>query len=121
MKFTIIVNQAPYQSQSSDSAYQFARALLKQGHDLYQVFFYLDGVWNAVNNAEPPQDDRHVIKNWSELASEYTLDLVICSTAAKRRGVTSNENINLAPGFRLDTLGRLSEAISATGRVITFG
>jgi tRNA 2-thiouridine synthesizing protein D len=119
MKFTIIVNQAPFQSQSSDSACHFARALLQQGHELCQVFFYLEGVWNAVANAEPPQDDRDVISNWSTLAIENNLDLIVCSTAAKRRGVGVGKE--LAPEFRLDTLGRLSDAISNSDRVISFG
>ena len=118
MKFTIIVNNAPYQSQSSDTACKFAHALLEEGHDLVQVFFYFDGVWNALDNAEPPQDDRHVIENWSELAQKNDLDLIICSTAAKRRGVRLS---TIAPGFIINTLGRLSEAITLSDRVITFG
>ena len=32
MKFTIMVNEGPYQHQSADSALQFARAVLAQGH-----------------------------------------------------------------------------------------
>ena len=118
MKFTIIVNNAPYQSQSSDTACQFAQALLDEGHELHQVFFYFDGVWNALGGAEPPQDDRHVVDNWSKLAQENDIDLIICSTAAKRRGVGLS---SIAPGFKMDTLGRLSEAVTLSDRVITFG
>ncbi|MFK8067863.1 MAG: sulfurtransferase complex subunit TusD [Gammaproteobacteria bacterium] len=117
MKFTIIVNNGPYQSQSSDTAYKYADALLKEGHDLVQVFFYFEGAWHGVDAAEPPQDDRDVIKNWSMLATENDLDLIICSTAAKKRGVGTK----LAPGFKIDTLGRLSEAVTISDRVITFG
>ena len=117
MKFTLIVNNAPYQSQSSDSACQFASALLEQGHQLVQVFFYFEGVWNAQCDAEPPQDDRHVIENWSALALKNDIDLIVCSTAAKRRGLGQI----LAPGFKLDSLGRLSEAVAISDRVITFG
>lgn len=117
MKYTLIVNNAPYQSQSSDTARQFAAALLDAGHQLLQVFFYFEGVWNAVNDAEPPQDDRHVIENWSALALKNDIDLIVCSTAAKRRGLGAT----LAPGFKLDTLGRLSEAVAHSDRVITFG
>lgn len=118
MKFTIIVNDAPYQSQSSDTACRFVQALLDEGHELTQVFFYFEGVWNALADAEPPQDDRHVIDNWTKLAVEKNLDLVICSTAAKRRGIGHSA---IAQGFKIDTLGRLSEAITTSDRVITFG
>lgn len=117
MKFTIIVNDAPYQSQSADTACKFAHALLDEGHELTQVFFYFDGVWNALADAEPPQDDRHVVDNWSKLALKNELELIVCSTAAMRRGVSEP----LAAGFRLDTLGRLTEAVTMSDRVITFG
>lgn len=117
MKFTIIVNNAPYQSQSSDTACKFAQALLEQGHELVQVFFYFDGVLNALGNSEPPQDDRNVIENWSKLAEENELNLIICSSAAMRRGVPEN----LAAGFKSDSIGRLSEAVTHSDRVISFG
>ncbi len=117
MKYTLIVKDAPYQSQAADTACRFAHALIAEGHELAQVFFYFEGVFNAVANAEPPQDDRHVINNWTKLALENELELVVCSTAAQRRGVAKP----LATGFRLDTLGRLVEAVSLSDRVITFG
>lgn len=118
MKFTLVVNNAPYQSQSSDTACKFAHALIREGHELVQVFFYFEGVWNALDDAEPPQDDRHVIENWSRLSLENDIELIICSTAAKRRGVGVT---SIAPGFKLDTLGRLSEAVTISDRVLTFG
>ncbi len=117
MKFTIIVNNAPYLSQSSDTACKFAQALLEQGHELVQVFFYFDGVLNALDNSEPPQDDRDVIENWSKLAEENELDLIICSSAALRRGVSDK----LAVGFKSDSLGRFSKAVTLSDRVISFG
>lgn len=117
MKFTIIVNNGPYQSQSSDSACKFAHALIEEGHNLVQVFFYFDGAWHGVDDVEPPQDDRNVIKNWSILAIENDLDLIICSTGTKRRGVGNK----LPSGFRIDSLGRLSEAVTISDRIITFG
>jgi tRNA 2-thiouridine synthesizing protein D len=118
MKFTIIVNNGPYQSQSSDTACQFAQEVISEGHELIQVFFYFDGVWNALSHSEPPQDDRNVIGNWSKLAEENDLDLIVCSSTAQKRGVGLS---SVAPGFRIDTLGRLSEAVTISDRVVTFG
>ena len=117
MKFTLIVNNAPFQSQSSDTACKFAQAVLSSGHQLLQVFFYYEGVLNALSHAEPPQDDRDVIGNWSKLAAEHQVELIVCSTAANRRGVVGE----LAAGFKSDTLGRLSEAVTSSDRVISFG
>ena len=40
MKFGILVNEGPYTHQASDSAYQFTKAALEKGHEIYRVFFY---------------------------------------------------------------------------------
>ena len=58
MKFGILVNEGPYQHQSADSAYQFTKAALENGHEIFRVFFYHDGVNNSTRYAIPPQDDR---------------------------------------------------------------
>ena len=86
MKFGVLVNEGPYQHQASDSAYQFVRAALDAGHEVFRVFFYHDGVHNGTRLAVPPQDDRNVVERWSALAEERELDLVLCVAAAQRRG-----------------------------------
>jgi len=53
MKFTIQVNEGPYQHQSSDSAYFFAKAALEKGHEIFRVFFYHDGVNNGTRLTTP--------------------------------------------------------------------
>ena len=75
MKFAILVNEGPYTHQASDSAYNFAAAALKLGHEVIRVFFYHDGVNNGTRLTTPPQDDRHITNRWSELAQEHSLDL----------------------------------------------
>ena len=39
MKFSVMVNEGPYTHQASDSAYQFIRAALSAGHEIFRVFF----------------------------------------------------------------------------------
>ena len=68
MKFGIVVNEGPYQHQSSDTAYNFTKAALDGGHEIVRVFFYHDGVNNGTALTTPPQDDRHIVNRWSELA-----------------------------------------------------
>jgi tRNA 2-thiouridine synthesizing protein D len=87
MIFSLAVYSAPHSSQASYSAYQFAVALLNQGHSLHRVFFYQDGVHNATSLATPPQDEFNLQKAWQQLAKDYQLDLVVCIAAALRRGV----------------------------------
>ena len=129
MKFGILVNEGPYQHQASDSAYQFARAALAAGHEVFRIFFYHDGVNNGTRLTVPPQDDRNVVDRWSEMAQEHDLDLVLCVAAAQRRGLLDADEAqrhgkdadNIAPGFRISGLGQLIEAAIQSDRLVTFG
>lgn len=129
MKFVLQVNTGPYQHQAADTAYHFASAALAKGHEVSRIFFYHDGVNNGSDLTTPPQDDRHVVKRWSDLAADYGVDLVICVAAAQRRGVVDEGEkarlekpaANLAPGFRVSGLGQLIEAAVFADRLLVFG
>ena len=129
MKLGIQVNEGPYQHQASDSAYQFAKAALEAGHEVYRVFFYHDGVNNGTRLTTPPQDDRNIVTRWTELAEKHELDLVICVAAAQRRGIADADESrrngkdadNIAPGFRISGLGQLIEAGIQADRLVVFG
>jgi tRNA 2-thiouridine synthesizing protein D len=129
MKFGIQVNEGPYTHQASDSAYLFAKAALEKGHEIFRVFFYHDGVNNSTRLTVPPQDDRHIVNRWSELAKEHNLDLVVCVAAAQRRGILDSSEAqrngkdadNLAEGFRISGLGQLVEAGIQCDRLVVFG
>ncbi|AMX02484.1 sulfurtransferase complex subunit TusD [Microbulbifer thermotolerans] len=129
MKFALAVHSAPHTSQSAASALRFARALLAQGHELYRVFFYCDGVHNGSVLAAPPQDEADLVGEWQALQQAHGLDLVVCIAAAQRRGVLSESEAgrleksaaNLAPGFELAGLGQLADAIANADRLVTFG
>jgi len=129
MKFGISIHEGPYTHQASDTAYFFCKAALEAGHEIFRIFFYHDGVNNGTNYATPPQDDRHVMNRWSELAKEHDLDLVVCVAAAQRRGIVDEgeqkrngkEGNNIADGFRISGLGQLIEAGIEADRTIVFG
>ncbi|MBI4985758.1 MAG: sulfurtransferase complex subunit TusD [Rhodocyclales bacterium] len=129
MKLAILVNEGPYTHQASDSAYQFTKAALARGHEIFRVFFYHDGVNNATRLTTPPQDDRNIINRWSKLAEEHKLDMVVCVAAAQRRGIVDEgeakrngkDATNLAPGFRISGLGQLIEAGIQADRTVVFG
>ena len=118
MKFAILINEGPYTHQASDSAYQFAKAVLAKGHEIFRIFFYHDGVNNATRLTTPPQDDRHIVNRWAKLAQDHSIDLVVCVAAALRRGIKDE---NLAPGFRISGLGQLIESGIQADRYVTFG
>ena len=129
MKFTILINEGPYQHQAADSAYQFAKAAIEKGHEIYRVFFYNDAVNNATRLAIPPQDDRNVTVQWAELAEQNKIDMVVCIAAAQRRGMLDDDErdrqgkdaSNIHPAFRISGLGQLVEGGIQSDRLITFG
>ena len=129
MKFTIQVNEGPYQHQAADTAYHFAVAALEKGHEIYRVFFYHDGVNNGTRLTTPPRDDRNIVNRWSELAREHGIDMVLCVAAAQRRGIVDQgealrngkDTTNIAPGFRISGLGQLIEGSIESDRMIVFG
>lgn len=129
MKFSVQINEGPYQHQSSDSAYHFTKAALEAGHEIFRVFFYHDGVNNGTRLTSPPQDDRHIQQRWTELSEKHDLDLVLCVAAAQRRGIVDDgeaerngkDATNIAPGFRISGLGQLIEAGIQSDRLLVFG
>ncbi|MCP4696316.1 MAG: sulfurtransferase complex subunit TusD [Gammaproteobacteria bacterium] len=129
MKFGIQINEGPYQHQASDSAYFFTKTALEKGHEIFRVFFYHDGVYNATRLGVPPQDDRNITARWTELAKEHKLDLVVCVAAAQRRGVLDKDEAKragkdahiLAEGFHISGLGQLIEAGIQSDRLVVFG
>ncbi len=118
MKFGILVNEGPFTHQASDSAYQFAKATIEKGHEIFRVFFYHDGVNNANGLSEPQSDDRNLVKLWSELAVEHDINMIVCVAAAMRRGIKDEL---LAPGFEISGLGQLIDAGMQADRFIVFG
>ena len=129
VKFTIQINTGPFTQQASDTAYYFTRAALQAGHDIHRVFFYHDGVHNASSYAVPPQDDRGLQQLWSDLGTEYDLDMVVCVVAAQRRGIMDESEskkhvrgqANIATGFQISGLGQLIEAGVQSDRLLVFG
>ena len=129
MKFSIQVNAGPYQSNAGHTAFQFTNAALAQGHQIFRVFFYHDGVYQAFKYATPPDDELQFTSQWSDLARCYQIDLVVCISAAQRRGLLCSDEAlrqgkqddDLAEGFRISGLGQLVEATLEADRFIVFG
>lgn len=125
-RFVLLVNTAPYSKQGASTAYQFAKALLRNDQIIEAIFFYMDGVTNGNPLLSPPSDELNLYKSWTELASQHPLKLLLCVTEALRRGVVdekmlqSQGALDTTPGFIIAGLGQLFEAISNADRFIVF-
>ncbi len=128
MKFSLLVLSSPYSRQASESALRFAKSCIDNGHTLYRIFFYQDGVQNASQLQTPAQDELNLHKEWQSLAENHDLDLVVCIAAALKRGVLNKEEadrydqaaFNTDAPFELSGLGQLLDAQLQSDRLITF-
>ncbi len=129
MIYSLAVYGAPYTYQATDTAYQFACELLHQGHQIYRVFFYHDGVYNANRLTVPPQDEINISRRWSDFAEQHGTELVVCVASALRRGMLDEtesrryemETNNIAKNFTVSGLGQLIDAGIHSDRLVTFG
>lgn len=117
MKIGVLLQEGPYNHEASDSAYNFITAAMARGHEIQGVFLYDDAVTNVAKHMDPPQDDRHIAKRWSELGAKG-VDIIVCVAAAKRRGMNPDLIVD---NSRISGLGQLSEICTDADRVVTFG
>ena len=76
-----------------------------------------------------PQDEININELWSDLATQYKLDIVVCITSALKRGILSESEsdrhnkpqFNLSASMELSGLGQLIDAINSSDRIVTFG
>ncbi len=129
MKYAIQINASPNNSNSGYCAYQFIKTALKMDHQIFRVFFYQEGIYHALKYSTPPDDELQMTKKWTELAKNQEIDLVVCISAAQRRGLLFDDEAtiqgkldqDLAEGFRISGLGQLLEATLLADRFIEFG
>lgn len=128
MKFSIIVNSAPWSSPAAFSALKFAEAVVESDHEIYRLFFFQDGVHNGSAFAVAPQDEVDIPKRWQALISKHKLDAVVCAASALKHGLLDageaarydKDGHNLLPGFDISGLGQLVDALNQADRVVTF-
>jgi len=128
MKIAIVVQGGPYSHEASLSALHFAKATLDAGHEIYRVFFYNDGVYNASDLIAPPQDETDIRGEWTRLSDLHDVELITCIASSLRRGLlneTESERYeksaaNLNPAFEISGLGQLIDAGLSADRTVTF-
>ena len=129
MKFSIVIYAAPYSTESAASALRFADSLIQQGHELYRLFFFGDGVHNASKLTVVAQDEINLQLQWSKLIEEHDIDSVICVSSALRRGVldqaeAERHELGTASAYessQVAGLGQLIDAALHSDRVVNFG
>ena len=129
MKFSIVIYAAPYSTESAATALRFAESLIQQGHEIYRLFFFGDGVHNASKLTVVAQDEINPQLQWSKLIEEHDIDSVICVSSALRRGVldqteADRHELGIASAYESSEvagLGQLIDASLHSDRVVNFG
>jgi len=129
MKFSVVVYAAPYSSEAASTALNFTRAVISQGHEIYRLFFFGDGVHNANAMAVVAQDEVNLQEQWDDLIKQHRLDSVVCVSSAVNRGILNQQEANRHDGAAvtlnessdISGLGQLVDAAIHSDRIINFG
>lgn len=129
MKFSLVIYAAPYSTEAAGSAYRFAKAVLDEGHEIYRLFFYSDGVHNTSSLSVSAQDEFDLPEHWHELIDRYDLDSVACVSSAIKRGVINAQEserheldgISIQPSTDIAGLGQFIDAAINSDRLVQFG
>jgi tRNA 2-thiouridine synthesizing protein D len=115
--FAFMVCTAPYTFENSDTLYSMIDALLKLGHKVSGVFFYIDGVINASKKIKVEKGVRDLPSKLQALV-KLGIPITECSSCSDYRGV--DEDV-IANGTQLGGLMTLSDYIEESDKVILFG
>lgn len=128
LTYCLLVTEPPYGTQKATNAWQFANALIIEGHILKTVFFYQEGVYNGNQLILPANDEFNLLIGWKTLAKQTSCQLNVCVSAALRRGIINETEAknsclpcaNLDEDFVLTGLGALAEAMIICDRIVQF-
>ena len=99
------------------SGYLFAKTLLETGHQINLVFFQHDSVYWGLKNISPPNDEINYQTEWLTLQEKYQLKLALCSGAAARRGIQTD---NIPAAFEICGYGMLVDAMANSDKMVSF-
>ena len=125
---SILITSAPTASQNAYSALRFAQTVHSSEHKLLGIFFYQDGVLNASGLQTYASDEFNLYQAWVDLARQHNCPLLVCVTAAGKRGVLSQfdaqendqVNFNLSEPFQSVGLGDLAILMRDSDRLVQF-
>lgn len=127
MKYSILINSSPYGFQNSTSAFLFSKALIKRNHQLVNIFFYSEGVFNA-NKINVVNNNHNLIKSWKKLSIDFNIKLYVCIESAFQRGLILKADFKrkkrfqemLDLGFKLAGLVTFVESVETCDRILQF-
>lgn len=121
MQISILVQGSPTSTRACHSALDFAASVAGSEHNLFRVFFYQEAVTIGARHFDTPLDEPNLQTKWLNLSKRYDIELVLCVSAAHRRGISqADDHDTVADGFTVSGLGQLIEAMLESDRLVSF-
>lgn len=116
-RFIVTLHAPPWSHQSVATACQFARAAIQRGNTITAIFLYQDGVLNGANSLDITSDELNGQQALQLLAKEHNIPLLLCVTAAEKRGL--NDQL-ISPEFTMSGLAEFAELTTQSDKVVQF-
>ncbi|WP_189408500.1 sulfurtransferase complex subunit TusD [Alteromonas halophila] len=126
--FSVLITTPPYDSSAGASALTFIEQAIAQGNVVNHVFFYQQGVYHANSFIRPPGDEIAMPDAWRSLHESFGVRLLVCITAALKRGVCDVHNAqeheinaaNMTAPFEQAGLGEFFTALHECDQLVQF-
>ncbi|GFD70453.1 sulfurtransferase TusD [Alteromonas sp. KUL156] len=127
-EYSILITSSPFDGDAALRALGFIQGVIDNGDVVNNVFFYSEGVHHTNSLMLNTGDELFVLDDWKALADAHNIKLLVCITAAVKRGIVSEleakENgiayANLAAPFEQAGLGEFFSALHACNRLVQF-
>lgn len=121
----VLITSSPTASANCHSALAFCGSACKSGYEV-NVFFYGEGIHNCNSFTTPVSDEKNIMSEWRTLSEKYQIKLMVCNTAANKRGLIAEEDaiskghFNIVSPFIAGGLAEFSSLSQKTDRLIQF-
>jgi len=115
-KLLIILFTPPWQSENTNTVYEFARAAIAEGHEV-TVFCDIDATYNLMKGQL--QAGKTTPAGKMARLVEEGIHLLACRESARVRGI--DVKAEFIDGVVESSLGKLAELIEQYDRVVAFG
>lgn len=115
-KLLIILFSPPWQSENTDTVYEFAKAAVEEGHEV-TVFCDVDATYNLMASQLLP--DRTSPASKMAKLVEMGVQIHACAESARLRGIDLQANI--IQGVVKSSLGRCADLMAEHDRIVAFG
>ncbi len=132
-EYSILITTSPFHGDTAMRALAFIQGVIDNGDTVNNVFFYSDGVYHTNNMMLRSGDELYVLDQWKALSEQHNVALLVCITAAIKRGIVSEgeaiENgitqngspmVNLSAPFQQAGLGEFFTALHNCNKVVQF-